>query len=91
MFSIKYDQSLENPSTSLKENIKIIKSIEEKIAETEGPIAEVVNNKLKFVLDKNKGFKSLRQINNILNGTPADKNLEEDMPPCTSTSRIVQI
>lgn len=61
-------QALENPSTSLNQNLKIIEEIENKVSEAEGPVADMTKQKLKFVLDKNKGFNTLKKINKILCG-----------------------
>lgn len=62
-------KALENPSTSLNENLKIIEGIEKKVSEAEGPVAEIAKQKLKYILDKNKGFDTLKTINKVLSGS----------------------
>lgn len=49
-------EALENPSTSLNQNLKIIEEIENNVSVAEGPVADMAKQKLKFVLDKNKGI-----------------------------------
>lgn len=61
-------KALENSSTSLNENLKIIENIEKKVSESGGPVAEVARQKFSYVIEKNKGFHILKKINSILCG-----------------------
>lgn len=50
---------LENASLLLDESLEIVENTKFKLSQNKGPITEKINNKLKNVLEKNTGLKSM--------------------------------
>ena len=58
---------LETKSLRLADSLRCIESVEEKLNLVSGPIGSAVFKKLRFVLDKNSGLNTIKQLSAIIN------------------------
>lgn len=77
---------LENTKIPLSESIQIIDLSISKINESEGPIAELLKNKMNVVLNKNSGLKTIKCIRNILCGIVDEDTMELNLSPSEITA-----
>ncbi|KAL4122676.1 hypothetical protein QTP88_014961 [Uroleucon formosanum] len=72
---------LQNKSLTLHESLQIIINARDRLLECNGRVADKVKNKLSLILQKNKGFKTLQSINNLLNGESNEDNFSCNLTP----------
>ncbi|KAF0709761.1 Uncharacterized protein FWK35_00034572, partial [Aphis craccivora] len=65
---------LETSGLPLKDSIKIVVDLQEKIQKSTSPIGKAIQTKLKMTLEKNSGFDTLKTISKIIDGTELDTN-----------------
>lgn len=71
---------LETFGLSLHHSIKIVQDVENKIQQAGNRVGQDIKNKLKSVLDKNTGFKTMTTISKILNGEKvSNQNFPDDL------------
>jgi len=70
---------LEKSGGPLSASIKTVLDIQNKIEESQNKIGKAVQLKIKTVLEKNTGFKSICRVSNILNGEMSKSELPEDL------------
>jgi hypothetical protein len=71
---------LETFGLSLHHLIKIVQDVENKIQQAGNRVGQDIKNKLKSVLDKNTGFKTMTTISKILNGEKvSNQNFSDDL------------
>lgn len=66
---------LEKRNVDLKDSIKIIQTVEEKLAKVEGLVGIEVLNKYREILNKNPGYGTLCKVAKILAGEGANSNV----------------
>ncbi|KAF0715867.1 DUF659 domain-containing protein, partial [Aphis craccivora] len=76
---------LETLGLSLHHSIKIVQDVENKIQQAENRVGQEIIKKLKSVLDKNTGFKTVTTISKMLNG---EKILNQNFPDDLNNSDI---
>lgn len=63
---------LETSGLPLKDSIKIVVDLQEKIQQSNSRIGKALQTKLKMVLEKNIGFETLNTISKLIDGTESD-------------------
>lgn len=72
---------LQNKNLTLHLSLQIIINARDRLLECNGRVADKVKNKLSFILQRNKGFKTLQSINKILNGESDEDNFSCNLTP----------
>ena len=67
-FLIELIKKLETRNLILNDSIKLMNEAVEKVTQVPSQKGEAIKEKLNYILNKNKGFKKLVKINQILNG-----------------------
>ena len=67
---------LETRGLKLADSINCLKSVQEKLKFVTGPTGALVYKKLKFVIDKNTGLETIKQLNAVICGKKTTLNIE---------------
>lgn len=71
---------LETFGLSLQHSIKIVQDVENKIQQAENRVGQDIKKKLKSILNKNTGIKTMTTISKILNGENVlNQNFPDDL------------
>jgi CRISPR/Cas system CMR subunit Cmr6 (Cas7 group RAMP superfamily) len=65
----------------LVESLSVVEEAVKRLEKVQGPIGDIINVKVKNVLQKNSGIAKMKVIKNILTGTSTEASLDVELSP----------
>ncbi|XP_050061427.1 uncharacterized protein LOC126551598 [Aphis gossypii] len=72
---------LETRDLTLVDSLNIVEETVKKLEKVQGKIGEIINTKIKNILQKNSGFAQIKAIKNILTGCSSEVSLDVELTP----------
>ena len=72
---------LETRDLTLVESLSVVEETVKKLEKVQGPIGDIVNAKIKNVLQKNSGITEIKAIKSIRTGISSEASLDVELSP----------